>query len=238
MQVAAFIGGADHEHAHVLGDRRVDGRAIVLTDEIPMEVHIIKRAAVDCFLDQRQRAMGGEAHRTHAALRLPAPHHLQTAIGPQRLLEMLRQVEAMDGQQINPLHPKPLKAQAQFGLKGRGIGLGRHLGLQDAAGIGHLGQQPAQLALGAAVVPRGFHMPKSRVHRRLQGGAQVGLALSADLIGRQIIPALLKAHSPQGEHGHRQLRAAEAANRQHQGWARGRVRRGCDGVGSPSGCNS
>ncbi len=184
MQVATFIGGADHEHAHVLGDRRLNRREIVLADEIPMEVHIIKGAAVDRFLDQRQRSMGGEAHRTHAALRLPAPHHLQTAPRPQRLLEMLRQVEAMDGEQINPLHPQPFKAQAQFGFKSCGILLGRHLGLQDAAGIGHLGQQPAQLALGAAVVPRGFHMPKSRVHRRFQGGAQVGLALGADVIGR------------------------------------------------------
>ena len=86
-------------------------------------------------------------HRADAALGLPTACHLQAASGAQGLFNVLRQIESVDRQQVDPLHSQPLETQLQFGLEGGAVRLGRHLGLQDAPWIGHLGQQRTQLPL-------------------------------------------------------------------------------------------
>jgi hypothetical protein len=101
-----------------------------------MQIQVIEAIAGDRFEDQRQGGVSGEAHRADAPFRLPAPCHLQASARPQGLLEMLRQVDAMDGQQIESLHPQPLQAQPQLRLKGLAIRLRRHLALHDALRIG------------------------------------------------------------------------------------------------------
>ena len=145
-----------------------------------------------------------------APLALPAPRHLHAAARAQGVEQMLRQVDAMDGQQIDPLHRKPLKAEAELGLKGGGILLGGHLGLEDAAGIGALAQQPAQLTFGAAVMAGSLNVVQPLGPGLIQGRGQIGLALCADLVAGKVCPALLKPHAPHGEHRHGQLGAAEA----------------------------
>ncbi len=247
VEMAALVGGADHEHPHVVGPGRLDGGQVVLADVVPVQVDVVEAVAGDRLQDQGQGGVGGEAHVADAALGLPAPGHLQAASRPQGLLEVLRQVEAVDGEQIQPplpprhrvAEPQPLEAQLQLPLEGRRIGVGRHLALQDAAGIGQLGQQPAQLTLGAAVVAGGFDVVEARRQRLLEGGAQLGLLLGADLLGRQILPALLEAHPPQGENGHGQPGAAETPGGQAHGAVeaarRGRVRFSRAGDGRPRG---
>ena len=240
--MAALVGGADQKHPHVLGGGRLDRRTIVLTDEVPVQVDVIEAAGVDRFKHQRQRRMGGEAHRADAALGLPTARHLQAASGAQGLFNVLGQIESVDRQQVDPLHCQALETQLQFGLKGGAVRLGRNLGLQDAPGIRHLGQQRTQLPLRGAVMARGFDVMEAAGHRLLQRGAQVGLAVLGDLGGGQIAPALLETHATQGEHGHRQVGATEAADGQHQcspppAW-RGSVRRGRVWLGRPSGSSS
>ena len=56
-----------------------------------------------------------------------------------------------------------------------------------------------------------FDVVQAAGYGPLQGAPQVGLALRGDLVGRQVTPALLKAHAPQGQQRHGQLGAAEAA---------------------------
>lgn len=124
MQVAALVGGADHEHTHVVGAGGFDRRAVVLADEVPMEIDVIEGVGGDRLQDQGQGGVGGEAHMADAAPLLPAAHHLQAAARAQALLQVFRQVEAMEGEQIKPLHPQPLEAERQFRLEGGRIRLG------------------------------------------------------------------------------------------------------------------
>ena len=236
MQMAALVGGADHKHAHVVGLGQLDGRPVVLTDEIPVEIDVVKGVAGDRLADQGQESMGGEAHMADAALGLPAPQHLTATAGPQALLEMLWLIEAVERHQIHPLQPQALKAGSQLGLKGLRLRVGRHLGLQDAQGIGHLVEQPAQLPLRGAVVTGRLDVVEARRHSLLQESPQIGLTRLGDLIGRQVVPALLKTHAAQGEHWHGELSAAEPPGGEHQDDSlRGRVRLGRAGEGTPRG---
>ena len=230
------------KHAHVAGGGRLDRRLVVLSDQIPVQIHIVEAVALNRLLEQWQGGVAGEAHRPDAALLLPAPGAIQAAPGPQGLLQPLRGVDAMDRQQVHPLQPQSLEAAAQGGLESLRIRAGLHLGLQDPLGIRNLGQQQAQLAFRTAVSVGGFDVVHPGGHRRLQDRPQIGLALGRDRLLRHIAPALLKPHATEGEHRHRQTGAAETAggDRLHgaQGapWsARGRVRRSRAGEGSPRG---
>ena len=182
-----------------------------------MQIHVIEGIAGDRFEDQRQRRMSGKTHRTHPSCGLPAPHHIQTAAGAQGLLQMLRQVHTVNGQQIHPLHRQAFQAQGQLRFKDRRILLRGHFGLQDALRIRQLRQQPTELPLRAAVMTRRFQMMQSARHSALQSGAHLLLAFSADGLSRKVAPALLKAHAAERQKRHRQLGAAETAGGQHQG---------------------
>ena len=98
VQMAALVSGTDDEHPHVLTAGRIQRGAVVLADVIPVQIHVIEGTGVAGLCDQGCGAMGGEAHVTNAALRLPAAHHLHAAPGLKGLLKMLRQVDAVDGQ--------------------------------------------------------------------------------------------------------------------------------------------
>ena len=134
---------------------------------------------------------------------LVSPHHLETAPGPQGGLEVLRQIDAVDAEQVEAgrtaraANPEPPQTALQLGLEGGGIMLGRHFGLKDPIGIRHLAQQPTQLPLRCAVVPCRLKVVKPSSHSGLKGGAQLILAGRGDLIGAQIAPALLKTHAPE-----------------------------------------
>ena len=52
VQMAALIGGADHKHAHIARDCRLNGGPVVLADEIPVKVDVIEGVALDRQLDQ------------------------------------------------------------------------------------------------------------------------------------------------------------------------------------------
>ena len=58
---------------------------------------------LDRIDDQLGLAMG-ETHMTITPLRLPTADDVQTSTGANGLLEMVMTVDAMNGQQINPLH--------------------------------------------------------------------------------------------------------------------------------------
>ncbi len=211
---------------------------VVLADEIPVQVDVVELVAGDRLQDQGKGRMGGEAHMADPAGLLPAAGHRQAAAGPQRLIEQLRGVEAMDGQQIDPapapirppraVKAQPLEAGAQVGLEGGRIGGRGHLGLEDPPGIRQPGQQPAQLPLRSAVVAGRLDVVQPRRHGGLQRGLQIRLAAGLHRLGGQVAPALLEAHPPQGEHRHGQSRAAETPGGDGHGaggTARGRVRR-------------
>ena len=134
---------------------------------------------------------------TDAVLALPAAHHLQTSTGTHRPIQMLWQVDAVDGEQIEPCPPQSGNAQLQFLLEGSWILSGRHLGLQDAFGIFRLRQCPADLAFRAAVMASCLHMVKTACHGPLQGGLHRLLGLWRDRLRRQVCPALLKTHPSQ-----------------------------------------
>ena len=228
VQVAALVGGADQEHAHVVAVGSGNRRSVVLADQVPVQVDEIETVAGNRLQDQGQGGMGGKAHRTDPPLVLPAPGHLQAATGAQGLVQVLGLVDAMDRQQVDPakgaraIEPKPLETEAEFGFKTDRILLGRQLGLEQAIGIGALGQQPAELALGGAVVAGRFNVVQAACHGSLQGAPQVGLAVWADLVRWQVAPAVLKAHAPQGQQRHGQLGAAEAAGgNRHWGGGQG-----------------
>ena len=158
MQVTAFVGGTDDEHPHVLPLRSIQGRRVVLADVIPVDVHVVEGTAVAAGDDHVCRTVGGEAHMADASIGLPATHHLHASAGTKGLLQMLRQVDAVNGQQVQTLTAKPLKAEGQLGLEGIRILPRRHLALQDPCRVWRCGKSPAQLALGAAVVTSGLNV--------------------------------------------------------------------------------
>ena len=238
MQMATFVGGTDQKHPHVMGGSGGNGGAIVLAEPIPMEVDVVETIACDRCQDQIEGCMGRETHVADSACGLPATGHLQTASGPQGLLQQLGGVDAMQAEQVHPGDGQPLKTDTQLGLKFRGFGLGRNFGLQDPLGIKHLGQQFTQLAFGAAVAPGGFDVMQTGGRGRLQNGPQIGLAFGIDLGCAHIGPTLLKAHASQGKQGHGQVGASEPTGRHLHGLevaGRGRVRLGRAGVGTPRG---
>ena len=101
---APLVRRTDDEHPHVMAMGCRDRRFIVLTDEIPMQVHVIETVRLDRIDDQLGLAMGGEPHMTNTPLRLPTADDVQTSTGANGLFEMVMTVDAMNGQQINPLH--------------------------------------------------------------------------------------------------------------------------------------
>ena len=66
---------------------------------------------------------------------LPTTNNIHAATRPQGLIQMLRQVDAMDPQQIKAAAVEPLEAQVQLSLESIGIFTGRNLALQDSTGI-------------------------------------------------------------------------------------------------------
>ena len=96
-----------------------------------------------------------------ASIGLPATHHLHASAGTKGLLQMLWQVDAVNGQQVETLTTKPLEAEGQFGLESIRILPWWHLALQDPFGVWRCGNSPAQLALGAAVVTSGLNVMKA-----------------------------------------------------------------------------
>ena len=74
-----------------------------------------------------------------AACGLPATGHLQTAPGPQGLVQQFGGVDAMQAEEVDPGDGQPLKTHPEFGFEGIGFGLGGNLGLQDPLGIGYVG---------------------------------------------------------------------------------------------------
>ena len=58
VQMPTFICGADDEHAHVLCTGCIERRVVVLTDEIPVQIHIVEGTAVAAGCDQIRRTMG------------------------------------------------------------------------------------------------------------------------------------------------------------------------------------
>ena len=155
--------------------------------------------------------MRGEAHVTDPPIGLPAPDNIHAARRPERLLQMFRQVDAMDGQEIESLAVEPLESQLELRLKISGIGAGRHLALKQTMVIATSRQGPAKLPLGTAVMTRGFDMMKTPVNGSLERCLQIDLRFSGDLPGGEVGPTLLEAHPPQGEQRNLQFCSAESA---------------------------
>ena len=66
VQMATFVCGADDEHAHVVAMRSGNRRLIVLTDEIPVQVHVIERIGLNRFNNHIGVPMGGKADMADA----------------------------------------------------------------------------------------------------------------------------------------------------------------------------
>ena len=194
VEMAALVGGTDDEHPHVLLSGCIQRRGVVLADVIPMDVHVVERSAVAAGDNHIRRPMGGEPHMTDASIDLPSTDHVHAAPGTQGLLQMLRQVDAVNGQQIQALTAEPLEAEGQLILKGIRVLPRWHLALQDPRRVRRCCDGPPQLPLRAAVVTGGLDVMKTQIRGALQCGLQVGLGIRRDFVCRQVTPALLKAH--------------------------------------------
>ena len=168
VQMPPLVRGADDEHPHVLTASGRDRRRVVLTDEIPVQIHVIKNTRLDGINNQRGVPMGGKPQMTDPSVSLPAADDLKTASGSDGLLEMGVQIDAVNRQQINPINAESREGKLQLRFEGRWIPLRWHLGLQDSGRIGTLRQSPTDLPLGRAVMTRGFHMMKAGRHPPLE----------------------------------------------------------------------
>jgi len=175
VQMAALVRGTDDEHPHVLIAGGIQGGTVVLADEIPVQVDVVEGTAVAAGGDQVRGAMGGEAHMTDPPFGLPAPNDVHAATGPQGLLKVLRQIDAMDCQKIEAIALEPLKGQLELSLEGLRILSGRHLALQEPCCIAAPGQRPAQLPFGTAVMTGGFDVMKAALNSPLECGLKVAL---------------------------------------------------------------
>ena len=197
VEMAALVGGTDDEHPHVLLLSSIQRRRVVLADVIPMDIHVVERSAVAAGDNHIRRPVGGEPHMTDASIGLPSTDHVHAAPGTQGLLQMLGQVDAVNGQQIQTLAAEPLKTEGQLILEGIRVLPRWHLALQDPRRVRRCCDGPPQLPLGAAVVTGCLDVMKTKVRGALQRGLQVGLGIRRDLICRQVSPALLKTHPTQ-----------------------------------------
>jgi len=162
-----------------------------------VEIDVIERIRGDGVQDQIRGAMGGEADMTDAVLQLPAPDHIKATARPDGPMQVLRQIDAVDCQQINALDTKPFKAELKLVLKGGWILPGWHFGLQDPHRVGSPGECPADLTLGTAVMPSRLEVVQTLARCGLDGGFQGLLRHGGDRVSREISPALLKTHAPE-----------------------------------------
>ena len=150
----------------------------------------------------------------------------------------------MDGEQVHALHTQPLHAELQLRLKQGRVLLRRNFGLKNAAWVRTVRHGPAQLPLRTSVMPCCFDVTKTKRNSTFEGALQQLLGLGRDRLRFKITPALLKAHSSEGENRHRELGPSKAAcgkschTPQSEGMARGSCRRGLAGDGNPRGSSS
>ena len=119
-----LIGGADDEDPHVPAAGCIQSRIVVLPDVIPMQIDVIKSAALAAGGDQIGRTVSGETHMANPTIGLPATNNVHAARRPKRLLQMLRQVDAMNGQEVEALTVESFEGQLELCLKISGIGAG------------------------------------------------------------------------------------------------------------------
>ena len=70
VEFAAFIVGADDEHAHVARGSGLHGGPVEVVDEIPVEIYVIKCVALNGFHDDIGGGVCGESDMPAAALLL------------------------------------------------------------------------------------------------------------------------------------------------------------------------
>ena len=142
-----LVRRADDEHTHVLPAGRIKSWAVGLVDVVPVQVHVIKGTRFDCSCDQIRGAMGGETNVANAASLLPPSNHIHATARAQSLINVARQVDAMDRQKIKPIATQPLKRELELLFEFGGVLPGWNLALQDALRIRNRWQSPAQLPL-------------------------------------------------------------------------------------------
>ena len=86
----------------------------------------------------------------------------------------------------------------------------RDLGLDDHLVARQLGQHVSQLHLGRTVAASGLDVIDPQLQRPVDGRLEIGLSLVRHFAGINVIPLVLVAHSPAGEHRHLNLRLAES----------------------------
>lgn len=100
VEVAAFVGGADDEDAHVALCGSFDGGPVELVDVVPVEVDVVELVGFDCFDEDVGGAVGGEADEAHLALGLKFANHVEEAAGGHTGVDVIVGVDAVDREEI------------------------------------------------------------------------------------------------------------------------------------------
>ena len=136
-------------------------------------------------------------------------NRLNTATLAKRPIKELRVVDAVQRQQVNVIKlqmaHRLVECVEELLLRGKR----RDLGLDDYAVARQPGQHEAKLHLGRAIAARGLDVVDAQLERAVDDRLDVGLPLRRHLAGINILPLVLVAHSPAGEHRDLKLRPAE-----------------------------
>ena len=164
---------------------------MLLEDGVPVQVDIIKAPFLlvpDGLDDHLGRPVAGEAHPPYPALPLQPSGCGEAASGPAGMPQLPVRIDAVDRQEIHPVHLQALERIEDGRDKGLRVVLGRDLGLQNETVAGKPWQDAAQLTLRGSVPSSSLEVidaqPQGFLHHRLQ----IVLGVSLDRRGIDILP--------------------------------------------------
>ena len=134
VEHAAFVGGADDEHAHVARGRGLDGGPVLLVDVVPVQVDVVEAAialVTNRVEHRRQRRVRRKTNVADEAFGLQLAGGGQAAVFLDAPPEQLVCVNAVQTEQVDIVELQPLERLAHVGDELRRIGRRRDLGLHD-----------------------------------------------------------------------------------------------------------
>src|SRR5690606_11805951 len=126
---------------------------------------------------------------------LPQPlRDFETASLAERPVEDRRVIDAVQGEELDVVHPQAPQGVLEVPLELPWLGLGRDLRLKDQAVPRQRGKNAAQLSLTGAVAPGRFDVADAQVHGAANRRLEVALRVGRDGVERLVLPPKLKPH--------------------------------------------
>ena len=140
-----------------------------------MEIDVIELAGIDCGANDARGAVRAEADEPASAFFLELPGGFETTAGPNRPLECLIVVDAVEAEQIDVVQPEIAHGFFERLTEIFRVGGWSDFGLDDDFFAGQLWQHVAELHFRRAVAACGLDVVDAEFECPVDAGFEVGL---------------------------------------------------------------